>query len=212
MQVFTSECVLRLPRRIELLLGTVARGKMFGSRLHLARRSEGADENALGIGGLNGRKGLYRGRGSLHRDMPQLLPQHGGVDSQLLRNLLADLIAGNRIGHALNVRDQVVHRLHFSLCITQWKMNSCAIDQVIKIFLRTAQRRAVRISSLATDVEIRIESLVQGKYFDVESLFHQQTQSTLRRFCASRIGIEVDHNILAESTKQLRLNLGECCA
>src|SRR5208282_6366004 len=82
-------------------------------------------------------------------------------------------------------------------------------DQVVEIFLRAAQRRAVGVLALAPDVEIGIEALLQREDLDLKIFFHKQTKCAFGRLRSGGIGIEVDHNVLAEAAQQLGLDLGE---
>ena len=84
-----------------------------------------------------------------------------------------------------------------------------ALDQIIEIFLRMPQGLAVSVFALAANVEIGIEALLEREHFDLKFFLDQQAQSALRGFGSRRIGIEIDHDILAEASEQLGLDLGK---
>ena len=88
-------------------------------------------------------------------------------------------------------------------------MRSRAVDQIVEILLRTAQRLAVSLFALAADIEIGIEALLQRQNFNLEFFFDQQAQRALGGFGAGGIGIKVHHDILAEAAQQFRLHLGK---
>src|ERR1700723_2962907 len=212
MQSFALQGVLRLPRRIELLLGAITSRRVL-PWLHLARRSEGANENPLGIGSLHLRRSFQGCRRTLGSYVSQFLSQHCRVNAQLLRDLLAQLVTHDPTRHPLDVWQQVVDRLQLTFGAAHRKMTSRPVDQIVEILLRVLERLAVSILALAPDIQIRIEPLLQGKHLyailDLELFFDQQAECPLRGFGPSRIRIKVDHDLLAEAREQLHLYLSK---
>ena len=146
---------MRLPRRLEVEV--LALAAAHGTVRQLAT-GKGADQHPLGIGQRRAAGGAHlRGR-SRTRGVPQLLAQHRRIDPQAMRNLVGQLVAHNAAGHSLNVRQQVVQRLHFPLRSAGGELRPRALDEVVEIFLRVRQRLAVSRRSLAPDVEIGIEA------------------------------------------------------
>ena len=96
---------------------------------------------------------------------------------------------------------QVVHGLHLALGAAHGELRAGALDQVIEIFLRMLQRFAVGVFALAADVEIGIESLLQGQHFDLKFFFDQQAQRAFGGLGPRGIGIEVHDHILAEARR-----------
>ena len=88
-------------------------------------------------------------------------------------------------------------------------MSARPVDQIVEIFLRATQCLAVGVLPHAPDEEIGIKSLFQREHLDLKFFFHQQAQRALGGLSPSRIRIEVDDDVLAESPEQFRLDLGE---
>ena len=97
----------------------------------------------------------------------------------------------------------------FALGAADGELGAGALDQVVEIFLRVAQSVAVSVFAFAADVEIGIESLLEGEDFDLEFFFDQQAQGTFGGFGAGGVGVEVDDDVLAEAPEQLGLQFGE---
>ncbi len=139
----------------------------------------------------------------------QFLAQHRGVDSQLLRNLLGQFVAHDAAGDALDVGQQIVHRLLFSVAGTDGKLRPRPFDQIVEIFLRILERGAIGFFALAANVEIGIEALFEGQNFYGEFFFDQQAEGAFGGLRSGRIGIEIHNRILAEAPEQLGLQFGE---
>ena len=112
---------------------------------------------------------------------------------------MGQFVAHNAAGDALHVGEQVIHGFDFSFGAARGELRARAFDQVVEISLRVAQRFAVGVFSFATDVEVGIESLLEGEYLDLKFFFDQQTQGALGGLGARRIGIEVHYDVLAET-------------
>ena len=67
--------------------------------------------------------------------MAQLLAKYGGIDAQLLGDLLAQFIAHDPAGDALDVRQKIVHRFLFAFGSAHRKVTSRAVDQIVEILL-----------------------------------------------------------------------------
>ena len=141
--------------------------------------------------------------------MTEFLAQDGGVDLEFLRDLLREFVAHDAAGDALDVRQEIVHRFVFAFGAADGKLRACALDQVVEVFLRVAQGLTVGVLAFAADVEVGIESLLEGEDLDLEFFFDEQAQSTLGGLCSGRVGVEVHDYILAEAAEQLGLQLGE---
>ncbi len=129
-----------------------------------------------------------------------------------MRDLVRPLVANNAAGHALDVRQEIIQRLHFALGRACREKRARAFYEVVEIFLRMAKGVCVSLHALATDVEVGIEAALQRENFDLEIFADQQCQRTLGSRRARCIRIEVNNNVLAEAAQQLGLNLGECRA
>src|SRR5580700_994963 len=175
MQSFALKHVLRLPGGIEFLLSAIASGKML-PRLHLTRGGQRADENSLGIGGLRFRRNLYRRRRTLRRDMPQFLAQYGGIDAQLLCDLLRQFVAHDAARHALNVRQKILDCLVLAFRAAYGKLAAGAIDQIVEVLLRTAQGFAVSVSSLSPYQEVGIEAGLELGHADIEPILDESAK------------------------------------
>ena len=81
--------------------------------------------------------------------------------------------------------------------------------RVIKVTLGKPQRGGVSVLSFAADVEVGIESLVEGEDFDLEFFFDQQAQGALGVFGSGGIGVEAEHNLRRKQAEQLGLLGGE---
>src|ERR1700691_3388715 len=141
--------------------------------------------------------------------MLQFLPQHGGIDPQFLRNLQSQFVAGNPAWHSLNVRQKMIDGLYLALRVPRRKHASRPIKQIIEVFLRVLERRAISVFALAHDKQVGIESALQGENSDAELFFDEQAKRALGGARPRRVGIEVDHNILGESSEELSLQFGE---
>jgi hypothetical protein len=104
---------------------------------------------------------------------------------------------------------KIFDRSIFPFTAAHGELRSRPLDQVIEIFLRILQRRAVGFFAFAADIQIGIESLIERQHFESELFFDQQAQSALGRFGPSGVGIEVHDGILAEPAQQFGLQFGE---
>ena len=141
--------------------------------------------------------------------MPQFLAKDCGIDAELLRDFLGQFVAHDAAGDALDVRQEIVHGFDLAFSAAHGELRAGALDEVIEIFLRSLQRRGVGVFAFAADVEVGIESLLEGEHLDLKFLFHQQAESALGGLGSGRVGIEVHDYVLAETAEQLGLQLGE---
>ncbi len=139
----------------------------------------------------------------------QFLPQSAGIDAQFLRDFLRQFVADDSAWNALDVGQEMIHRLLFALGTAHGKLGAGAFDQVVEIFLRGLQRGGVGVFAFAADVEIGIETLLEGKHSNVKFFLHEETQRALRGLCSGCIRIEVDDNVLGESSQEFCLQLRE---
>ena len=139
----------------------------------------------------------------------KFLAHHGGVDAQLLRDLVGQFVAHDAAGDALNVRQQIVHRFLLAVSAAHGELRAGALDQVVEIFLRVAQGFAVGVFAFAADVEVGIESLFESEDLDLKLFFDQQADGALSGFGSGGVGIEVHDDVLTEAAEQLGLQLGE---
>ena len=68
----------------------------------------------------------------------------------------------------------MVDRLDLVLRVARREQRTRAIDQVVKIFLRVLESRAISVLALAPDEEIGVESGFEREHPDVEFFFDQQ--------------------------------------
>ena len=92
---------MRLARGIEFFFGAVASGKMIFAGLHLAGRGQGPNQNFFRVGDLGFGGGFDGGSGARAGGVAQLLAQDGGVDPQLLGDLVREFVAHDPAGDAL---------------------------------------------------------------------------------------------------------------
>ena len=118
-------------------------------------------------------------------------------------------VADDAAGNALDVGQQIVQGLHLALGAAHGELRAGALDQVVEIFLRVLERFAVGVFAFAADVEVGIESLLEGEHFDGEFFFDQQAEGAFGGFRSGGVGIEIHDNVLAEAAEQLGLQLGE---
>ena len=119
-----------------------------------------------------------------------------------MRDFIGQFVAHNAAGHSLHVRQEVIQRLHFALRNTYGKLCPRPFDEVIEILLRVPQRLLVGCGSLAPDVKIGIEAGLERQDLDLEVFADQQRQRALGRSSAGGVGIEVNDDVLAESSQQ----------
>ena len=162
-QMFGLQRELRLAGGIELLVGSFAGRTPRAAGLHLGGRRQGPDQDAFGAVDLRFSGGFDLGRGAIGGGMLQFLAQHGGIDSQFLRNLERQFVAHDAARYTLNVGQKMVHRFDLAIRIPRWKQGARPVDQIIKIFLRVLERRAVCVLAFAPDEQIGIESSLQGE-------------------------------------------------
>ncbi len=141
--------------------------------------------------------------------MLEFLPQNGGIDAEFLRDLAGQFVAHDPAGHSLDMRQQIIQRLHFALSTANGELVLGALDQVIEITLRVFERLAVSIFTFAADEEIRVEAGFQSQHFDLEFFFDQKTQGALGGLGTGGVGIEIHDNVLAEAAQQPGLEFGE---
>src|SRR3954451_3495909 len=99
-------------------------------------RRQGSNQHALSIRDARNGRGLD-GLGSAVRGrMLEFLAQYGGIDTELLRDLVRYLVSRNTAWNPLNMRQQEVDRLHFAFGRAHGKLHLRALDQVIEIFWR----------------------------------------------------------------------------
>ena len=65
------------------------------------------------------------------------------------------------------------------------------------------------VLTFSSDKQIGIESCLQREDANIEFFFDQKPQRALGSLGASRIGIEIDHHLFAESRQQPRLRPGK---
>ena len=83
------------------------------------------------------------------------------------------------------------------------KLRAGALDQVVEVGLGFLQGGAVGIFAFAADEEVGIESGLEGEHLDVELFFDQQAQCAFGGFGSGGVGVEIDDDILAETSEQL---------
>ena len=84
-----------------------------------------------------------------------------------------------------------------------------ALDQVVGVASRVAQRRPVGRDALLADEAVGIEAAFERDDLDVEVLFGQQRDGFFGRGGARRVGVEVDDDALGEAAEQAHLHLRE---
>ena len=135
---------------------------MFRAQLHLPHRRQGANEDPFGVCDLSFSRRLDRCCGAIRGNVPQLLAQDGGINPQLLRDLVGQFVANNTAGHALDVRQKIIDCLDLALGITDRKLRAGAFDQIGKVRLGVTQRILVSVFALAPDVQVGIEALLES--------------------------------------------------
>src|SRR5579862_8863446 len=135
MQALAAKQIMRLARGIETFFGAVAGGQMLIGGSHLAARSKRADKNLLGIRDLRFERRFYRRGRAVGGGVLEFLPQYGGIDVELLRDLVLQFVAHNAAGHALNVRQKIVDGFDFALGAASSELGAGSLDQVREIWL-----------------------------------------------------------------------------
>ena len=107
------------------------------------------------------------------------------------------------------MRQQIIDGLVFAVSAAHRKLRTRTLNEIIEELLRMLQCLPVSLFSLAPNIKIGIESLLQRQHLDLKFFLDQQAQRALRGLRSRRIGIEVHHHILAEPPQQLGLQLGE---
>jgi hypothetical protein len=69
------------------------------------------------------------------RNVLEFLPQDGRVDLQTLRDVGCEFVAHDAARDALHMRQQEVHCLDFSFWSSHGKRRTCALNEVVEIFL-----------------------------------------------------------------------------
>src|SRR5262245_14555924 len=200
MNALGFEHIAGLAKRIEVAL------------VQNVRRNERANQNFFGIGDLHGCGTFYGRGGTVRCYVLQFLSQQARVDGQLLRDIARQLIANDAAGYALDMRQQIIDRLHLALCRFSWKLCTRTLDQVIEIALRVLERLRIRFFAFSAYEQVRIESGFKGQNADVEVFFDQQAQRALRGAGASIVGIEIDDDIFAETSQQFGLQVSKSCS
>src|SRR5439155_23572110 len=121
-------------------------------------------------------------------------------------------VANDAARGSLNVRKQVIHRLHLALLAACRKLRTGTLDQVVEISLRMLQGIAVSLLYFAPNKQVGVETIFECKDVDREFLFHQNTQGALSGSGAGSIRVEIHNHVLAEAAEQPGLRVGERCS
>ncbi len=168
----------------------------------------GASARSYDFLGIGDGAGVLRLEHALHaRDGGgfQLLAQGGGVDAQFLRGVHGEFVALDAAGDALNVRQQPVDGFHFRIGRARREERARALQQIVGVRQRVAQRFGVGVFSLAADIKVGIEAAVEVDDADAEIFFEQQRERAFGGGGAGGIGVEVDDDVLAEASEQADL-------
>ena len=106
-------------------------------------------------------------------------------------------------------RQQEVHGLQLLLRAGAGKRLPGALDQVIGLPARAAQRRRVGLHAALADVAVGVETAVEGDDLDVEALFGEQGNGLFGGIGAGGVGIEVDHHLRGVALENRHLLLGK---
>ena len=113
----------------------VAGGEMVVAGMDLAGGGQSADENFFRFGNLGFGGGFDGGGFAGGGGVAEFLAQDGGIDGELLRDLVGQLVAHDAAGHALDVRQEIVDGLLFAFAAADGELRAGAFDEVIEIFL-----------------------------------------------------------------------------
>ncbi len=143
------------------------------------------------------------------RGLAQLLAQHGGIDAQLLRSVGGKLVPRQFLRHAADVRQQVIHGLHLLLRAGAGKHLPRALDQVIGLAARAAQRLRVGLHAPLANIAVGVEAAVEGDDLDGEAFLGQQGNGLFGGVGAGGVGIEIDHHLRGVPLENRHLLLGK---
>ncbi len=91
---------------------------------------------------------------------------------------------------------EIVHSFDLAFGAAHRELAASAFDQVVEILLGVSQRAAISVFTFAADKQVRIEARFQGEHLDLKFLFDQQAEGAFGGLGASRVRIEIDHDVL----------------
>ena len=135
------------------------------------------------------------------RRLPELLSHQRGVNAELLRCIGGELVAHDAIGHAPDMRQQVVEGFALALGRPREKLHR-AVNQVVGVALGSFDSGYVLLDAALANKAVGIEARFKGDDFNLKILFGEQGDRLLGGVRAGGIGVEVNEQPLGVSAEQ----------